>query len=190
MRSRIWQLAVAAVLAISGMASAQTADLIIDKSLPSVPSVPTATQAAPAPMAAPAAAPATAAQPVSPIIIHGQGGCTNCGTPATSSYASCDPCSTGKRSLLGGGLLSSLKIGSGCANPVDCGSCASEKTFVFGSCRQFYNPGNDCWKHGFGGGCGAGGCGHGGGCKKCGLIPPGPGGLGAPICVYGSYLMR
>ncbi len=176
MRTRMWQLAAAAVLAISGAASAQTGVQVL-------PQIPVATQAAPAPMPAPAGAPA-AAPAVSPVIVHGQGGCTNCAAPA-GNCASCDPFEKCKRSLLGGGLLGGAKIGAGCANPVGCGTVASERTFLFGSCKQFYNPGSDCGKHGgLGGGCGAGGC------KNCGLIPPGPGGYGAPICTYGAYSNR
>ena len=180
MRTRMWQLAAAAVLAISGAASAQTGVQVL-------PQIPVATQAAPAPMPAPAGAPAAApatAPAVSPVIVHGQGGCTNCAAPA-GNCASCDPFEKCKKSLLSRGVFGGAKIGAGCESPAGCGSFASERTFLFGSCKQFYNPGSDCGKHGgLGGGCGAGGC------KNCGLIPPGPGGYGAPICTYGAYSNR
>lgn len=186
MRARMWQLAAAAVLAVTGSASAQTAGVgslpqipVIGQPAAPVPAAPAApapamaAPAAPAPAAAPAAAPA-----VSPIIVHGASGCSTC-APA------CDPCGK-SRSLFGGGVFSSLKIGSGCANPVGCGNFASERTFLFGGCKQFYNPGNDCGKHG--GDCGKGGH-KGGGCKNC-LTPDGPGGYFDRNCEYGSYLNR
>ena len=37
-----------------------------------------------------------------------------------------------------------LLIGGGTINPVSCGCLASEKTFVFGSCKQFFNPTQTC----------------------------------------------
>jgi hypothetical protein len=93
------------------------------------------------------------------------GGCANGGCAAASA---------GPKTALHG-----LAIGAGCANPIGCGSPASEKTFVFGSCRQFYNPGNDC--RGFFS-CGG---------KHCGQpLVYGPGGLNDPICSYGSYMNR
>lgn len=70
-----------------------------------------------------------------------------------------------------------ILIGAGCANPIGCGSFASERTFHFGSCKQFFSPGNDC--------------------SLCGKRKPfeypvfGPGGLGDHTpCTYGSYLNR
>ena len=65
-----------------------------------------------------------------------------------------------------GGFLSRATIGEGCANPITCGNWASERTFLFGSCKQFFNPGNKC---------GGGGCGS--------HNNPGP-------CSYSTYLNR
>ena len=80
----------------------------------------------------------------------------------------------------GHGLHGGLAIGAGCQNPVTCGNCATEKTFLFGSCRQFYSPGSDC------GGAGGFGC---FGLKR--PIAYGPGGLGDHYpCEYGSYNNR
>jgi hypothetical protein len=57
-------------------------------------------------------------------------------------------------------------IGEGCANPVGCSNLAAERTFIFGSCRQFFNPGNDCGPcaHKLGNCSGASGK---GGCSGC-----------------------
>jgi len=49
-----------------------------------------------------------------------------------------------------------LGIGAGTAMPIGCSCLAAEKTFVFGSCSQFFNPGNRC-AGGYGVGCGGGG---------------------------------
>lgn len=97
------------------------------------------------PVAPPAALPAPPIQYANPA----------CGTPAPA----CDPCKDPKKSS----LLGKLFIGKGTANPVTCGCLASERTFFFGGCRQFYTPGKTC------GGCaldyGPGGVA--GGCDSC-----------------------
>jgi hypothetical protein len=38
----------------------------------------------------------------------------------------------------------------GCANPITCGNFWSDKTFIFGSCRQYFGHGRGCggWLHG------------------------------------------
>lgn len=72
-----------------------------------------------------------------------------------------------------------------CAN--GCGSIKSDLGFIFGSCKNFFNP---CGPKPFGAGsgCGNGACGN-GGCSHCGAFP-----LGKPYgkcyngCVYDSYL--
>jgi hypothetical protein len=51
-------------------------------------------------------------------------GCNNCGKEAKPA-----------------GLI---RIGSGCAMPHGCSSLAAERTFLFGSCKQFFNAGTDC----------------------------------------------
>lgn len=37
-----------------------------------------------------------------------------------------------------------IRIGAGCAMPNGCSNLAAERTFMFGSCRQFFNAGGDC----------------------------------------------
>lgn len=153
---------------------------------------------APQPMpATPGAAPAVVipAQPA-PAPAPVAGGC--CGSVAPTSDG-CGACDTGcdsakgrKHHRNGGGLFHRATIGEGCANPIGCGSCASEKTFLFGGCNQFFSPGNKCGG-GLGGGCGGNGrgCGlldrlHG----SCAIAPVGTGGLNSPPCTYTSYLNR
>jgi hypothetical protein len=63
----------------------------------------------------------------------------SCGTPAVA--APCADCKAPKRS---GGLFGNLLIGRGTANPIGCGCFASEKTFLWGGCRQFFTPGRTC----------------------------------------------
>jgi hypothetical protein len=109
---------------------------------------------------------------VSPVA---QVGCANCGaaTAAAVPSAGCSSCGSGAASsgLAARFANSPLTIGQGCASGPYCGSFASERTFLFGSCRQFFNAGDKC-----GGGCG-------------GLY--GPGGFGdTSACKYGSYLNR
>lgn len=75
--------------------------------------------------------------------------------PATFVQAGCNSCGGATDTLagkhqVGGHLLnrayhnSPLTIGPGCPNPIGCGSWASERTFLFGSCKQFFNPGGKC----------------------------------------------
>jgi hypothetical protein len=116
------------------------------------------------------------------------GGC--CGSTPVAHNACGNPCDSGcdakgRKHGRSGGLFHKAAIGEGCANPVGCGSCASEKTFLFGGCNQFFNAGNKC-----GGGCGGGGlfgrlCG-----ADCAIAPVGTGGLNQPPCTYFSYLNR
>ena len=69
------------------------------------------------------------------------------GTPA----ADCSSCggASGHKPGLFSKLFGNYGIGAGTATPVTCGCHAADKTFVFGSCKQFFNPGNVC-----GSGCG------------------------------------
>ena len=53
-------------------------------------------------------------------------------------------------------------IGEGCRMPVGCSSLLAERTFIFGSCRQFYTPGNKCSLFPGGFPCGRGAYGYGG----------------------------
>jgi hypothetical protein len=155
---------------------------------------------APQPMpATPGAAPAVVAPaypvPAAPHIVAPPpiaGGC--CGSVAPIAYGDCGGCEStkGRKHRNGGGLFHRASIGEGCANPIGCGSCASEKTFLFGGCNQFFSPGNKCG-HGLGGGCNGGGCL--GGLRDrlsgaCAIAPVGTGGLNSPPCTYTSYLNR
>ena len=87
------------------------------------------------------------------------------------------------------GTASAIAIGGGTANPVTCGCTASEKTFLFGSCRQFYNPTDTCGSSGHGGGLFGR---HGGlGCGGCVTPILGTGAAGTHgICCYGAYNLR
>ena len=85
-----------------------------------------------------------------PVVAYGEG----CAAPSVSLHKAH---ARNRSSVLG-----NLFIGCGTANPVGCGCLASERTFAFGSCKQFYNPGGEC---------------H-GGCSSCWPVdrrPPGPG---------------
>ena len=91
----------------------------------------------------------TAANCAGPVVAYGDG----CAAPSHKAH---------DRNR--GGIFRKILIGPGPINPVSCGCLASERTFVFGSCRQFYNPKLEC----------SGGC-HGGGCWEVDRRPPGPG---------------
>ena len=87
------------------------------------------------------------------------GGCGTCGTDGHGKHK---------------GLFC---IGRGTEMPVGCACCAAQKSFVFGSCNQFYNPGNDCRRCGFG---------HGNCYGPVGGPPYPP----VPPCTYTTYLFR
>ena len=112
---------------------------------------------------APAAFPRQTVSPVSMSVadpVAPGGGCSSCGSTGTVA---------GPLSGLHSRIANSpLTIGRGCANSVNCGTFASERTFLFGGCNQFFNAGNKC----------GGGCGNAGG---FGDTTP---------CKYGSYLNR
>lgn len=85
----------------------------------------------------------------------------------------CAGCEAGKLGHGGNGL--GFRIGDGCKNVEWCGSFATQRTFVFGSCRQFFSPGYDC-------------NGPFGKCFKGPGTIYGPGGLGGhDPCVYSSF---
>ena len=88
---------------------------------------------APAPMPQAQAMPA---HPAAPMVVSSGPGCNSCG----ASIANCDCKKPGffKR------LINRFSIGEGCESPVCCGNFASTRTFLFGSCRQFFNAGNKC----------------------------------------------
>jgi hypothetical protein len=120
-----------AVIALAGCAALAVAQ----QPGPGAPPLPVPTQPPPGmtpvpPVPAPAALPA---YPTAPPIQYAN---PACGTPAPA----CDPGKDGKK----GSLFGKLFIGKGTANPVACGCLASERTFFFGGCRQFYTPGRTC----------------------------------------------
>jgi hypothetical protein len=87
------------------------------------------------------------------------GGCSSCGTDS------------------GGKHKHGLLIGRGTEMPVGCACCAAQKSFIFGSCNQFYSPGNDCRGCGFGRG-------------NCHAPVGGPPYPPVPPCTYSSYTYR
>ena len=87
---------------------------------------------------------------------------------ANPPSAGCNSCDSGAKAHIGHKLVSPLRIGEGCAMPAGCSSCAAERTFAFGSCKQFFNAGHDC--------------------KICNPVY-GPR-AATPPCVYGSLLNR
>ena len=81
----------------------------------------------PAPVAAPAA------QPMYVV------------TPSTGSATSSVPCATGDCGpTVQKSHLSRKFIGCGTASPASCGTFASERTFLFGSCNAFFTPCKTC----------------------------------------------
>lgn len=129
---RAWRrlfVALAGVLAVAGMASAQN---------------PVQYQAQPV-QAAPVVAKAAGGQ-VTPasgsVVIRGVGGCTNCGSASAGAAAAAYPqnAAYGPRDRNG------------------CGGPRSDAGFIFGGCKSFFDPcgPNPCGKHrGCHGGCGA-----------------------------------
>jgi hypothetical protein len=59
-------------------------------------------------------------------------GCNGC-QPGLAAHGS-----TGKH------VAGLFRIGGGCAMPNGCSSLSAERTFMFGSCKQFFNAGGDC----------------------------------------------
>jgi hypothetical protein len=168
MSRRIRRIVLAAAV---GMFAANAASAQQPQPLPGGPGAP----AAPA-VAGPA--PTFVQAPGAPAFVHG--GCCSAAAPAHDCC--CD--SRGKharrdRHCHDGGRWGGLTIGAGCANSVGCASWASNRTFAFGGCHQFFNPGNKC--------------GHGGGLfgrAHCATAPLGTGIVPCGPCVYGSYLNR
>lgn len=77
---------------------------------------------------------ASAQAPVGP-------GCSTCGKAEKSSH-------TGTRGAVHN-FFSSAFIGSGTAMPIGCSCYSADKTFIFGTCRQFFNPGKVCSDGGY-----------------------------------------
>jgi hypothetical protein len=100
-------------------------------------------------------------------------GCSHCGTREVSSFGAAGGPAAPKGVL--GAVAYPFTIGEGCRNPVGCGTFASMRTFQFGSCSQFYTPGNKC-----------GLCAGGGLFGTPGVIYGVPRSL-EPNCTYGSF---
>ena len=170
MRSRFSRLALVAgsLLASAGLAAAQP---------PSAPSPPAFRPTFPLSQATPGLIAALGSHSIA------QAGCSTCSPTSTLAET---PHYSVRNSLGhgGGGLLHNGKyaIGEGCKGEAGCSSYAAERTFFWGGCSQYFNPGYKC------GSCGPLG---GGLFGKHDYYPPGPGGLTNPNpCVYGSYLNR
>lgn len=166
MRQRMMAKLLAAAVGAAVMAGSAEAQQPALAPMPAAPVVqPAPPQVAPAyPVAAPAA-------------VQPAGGCSTCGSAA----AAADCGQTGKKH---GGGLKGLGMGAGTALPIGCSCHAAEKTFVFGSCRQFFNPGNTCGPNGTG--CGLFGK------QGCPPVIYGPGGAGGSSNCNGpfTYLNR
>lgn len=169
-------LAAAVGLFAAGAASAQ-------QPMPAAPvayapqSAAPAAQAQPKPLPGAPAAPAVAV-PAAPLAAAAQPGC--CGAVAAPApCGGCDSCGHGHGKWAGLHARAAAcpgTIGAGCANPIGCSNWASDRTFVFGSCNQFFGAGGKCGGHwGFGG---------------CATGPLGTGISSCGPCVYGSYLNR
>jgi hypothetical protein len=61
---------------------------------------------------------------------------------AASLAPSC--CGTGGEARHRAHSAGLIRIGGGCAMPSGCSNLAAERTFLFGSCKQFFNAGSDC----------------------------------------------
>ncbi len=168
MRNRLLG-AVAALLGCAAVSAAQTSPLSLPVpvappiQVPAVPAAPHGMIPVPAApvMLPPASLPAPPAAP--PVMASNPG----CGTPAvvTTAAAPCNTCSKPAKRA-GGGLLSRFMIGEGTATPLGCGCLAAERTFMFGSCKQFFTPGRTC--SGTAIEYGPGGLGHTDNCKNVG----------------------
>jgi hypothetical protein len=147
----------------------------------------TAAAQSPAPLQTPFASNGTVAQ------VAGGGGCGGCAPTVVNGSGGC-----AAHQVREGHKCQLFRFGGGTVNPVGCGCCASEKTFFWGGCKQFFNPQQTC---GNGNGCGCGGgkgCGRGfgggiGGCfgERCELTKYGPGIPAGGTCNGPfSYTMR
>jgi len=117
-------------------------------------------------------APAPLPAVISPIIpasarsvVH-QAGCG----PVVAYGEGCAAPVAGKSHDRSRNILGKFLIGHGTINPVSCGCLASDRSFVFSSCRAFYNPISECGSHG---------------CSGCWPVDRRPPGLGVT-----SYLNR
>jgi len=148
MRNQFWRKAAVAVAGIAAFVSAAHA-----QTAPPVTPAPAPVQVAPmAPAPLPAAGAVTGSPvlPVTPVPGYAPGA-----APAYAPAVSGGGCATGGCATGGCGAgygtagtkskwYDKCFIGVGTANPIGCGCHASDKTFFWGSCRQFFTPGKTC----------------------------------------------
>lgn len=137
---------------------------------------------------APGMAPAIGAMPLTgPVMAPGYPGCYNCAQNAVSA----DAWSRRPQNVAFGVGLAPIPYNEYCSECANgCGSLKSDFGFVFGSCKNFFNPCGPKPCGSCAGGCGAGGCG--GGCgglfHHCPTFPLGkPYGSPHNGCCYDSY---
>ncbi len=121
----------------------------------------------PVPIGSAEAAPLPAV--IAPVSQASHRSAANCAGPVVAYGDGCAAPSSHHKAHDRNRLLSKFMIGAGTINPVNCGCLASERTFVFGSCKQFFNPKLEC----------------NGGCSGCWEVDRRPPGLGVT-----SYLNR
>ncbi len=212
----------AAIAALAGFAGLASAQNIVSGSLPNIPLAPMQSPAVPAalpssvvqaqatlvpqgqapqqgvipkaalPQAAPGAAPAPGAvvnPGPGPAVMPAYLGSYNSAPNAIANQ----PWTQQKQNVAFGVGLAPVPYNEYCTSCANgCGSIKSDIGFIFGSCKNFFNPcgPKPCgsWAGGCGaGGCGAGGCGHGHG--HCPTFPYGtPYGKPYCSCIYDSYL--
>jgi hypothetical protein len=124
------------------------------------------------PQQMPAALPASAVQQATPkqtdAKVQQTQGCAGGGCSAAAPVAAAPIHSAPATPSLASRFLSPLTIGAGCGGNIGQACWAAERTFVFGSSKQFFNPGNKCGPRcGSTAGCGNGGCGSGGNWNNC-----------------------
>ncbi|OWK46937.1 hypothetical protein FRUB_00636 [Fimbriiglobus ruber] len=183
--------AVFGVLGCASLASAQVT--LAPNTLPNVQAPAAPPVVMPSPAGVPA--PAVTALPVTQTPVYGYAPAYAPGAVPQGIYSNCGDGSAYNGPSKIKSLSNQYGIGAGCAMPLTCSNWAAERTFLFGSCRQFFSPGNQCCAGcggGQGGGCGhggGGGCGHGLGLGATNGNPPPS--LGTyNTCKYSSYLNR
>ena len=177
MRQRIWRRLCAAAVGlavVAGPAAAQNstppAPVVIQPASPVTPALPSAPST---PRAQPAPGPTAPSVPAAaPVVVTGNGGCTNCTAPG--GVASVGGGTGGRGFVMSGGggyFGTNCQSGHNCNS--GCGSLRSDAGFVLGSCRSFFAP------------CGPGLLGGSGRCHH----PVGGTGPAGPFnpCVYDSY---
>lgn len=188
--------AIAAVLGLGGMASAQYGT---PNPYPVIPIPPAQTvqlipfqSILPAPSQKAQTIPFQSILPVQAAIPQQPVSPPNAATLASANCGSCGTAGSGvspnpylpKNTAFGAGAapVPYAEYCPQCAN--GCGSYKSTAGFMFGSCKSFFNPCGPIPCNGIGGGSGSGG-----GCKHCGVFPYGkPYGTGYNTCSYDSYL--